>query len=191
MSANRPGVGGYLLAVFVVLLGVAGAAGILVTSFESWDEGVERVMVPGENRFELAEPGSYTIYHEYRSEWEGAVFSNPEGVSGLTCVLRSPSGDPVEMERPIGTQTYSLGAHSGQAILTFEAEEAGTYTMEARYPEIAGSKPRAILAIGNGIVGKILFAVFGAVGIGLATFVVATIIFVITLVRRMKVRKEA
>ena len=69
-------------------------------------------------------------------------------------------------------------------------EEPGTYRLDANYPEISTSKPRAMLAIGQGIVGRILFAVFGSLGVGVGAFGLATIIFVITLIRRMKMKKE-
>ncbi|MDP6959343.1 MAG: hypothetical protein QF645_11095 [Planctomycetota bacterium] len=97
----------------------------------------------------------------------------------------------VELTPPLGTQTYSLGSYSGQAIFTFEADSMGTYVLDAHYPEIASDKPQAMLSIGDNIVSTILFAVFGSLGVGIGSFALATIVFVLTLIRRMKSPDEA
>jgi hypothetical protein len=191
VSEKNVGRGGYVLSVLIIILGVVCAAGVLIHSFRTWDDGVTRVLIPGEHTLKLTEAGSYTIFHEYRSQHNGAVFSNPEGVPGLVCVVRDSSGKSLPIKPPLGTQTYSLGSYSGQAIFTFEVDFPGTYFLEAHYPEIASDKPQAMLSIGDNIVSTILFAVFGSLGIGIGSFAVATIVFVITLIRRMKNAGEA
>ena len=191
MSEKKVGRGGYVLCVLIILLGVISAAGVLIYSFQTWDRGVSRVLIPGEHELELTETGSYTIFHEYRSQHNGSVFSNSEGVPGLVCVVRDPQGQSLPIDTPLGTQTYSLGSYSGQAIFTFEADSPGTYVLDAHYPEIASDKPQAMLSIGDNIVSTILFAVFGSLGVGIGSFAVATIVFVITLIRRMKNAGEA
>jgi hypothetical protein len=186
MSEKKVGRRGYVLSVLIIILGVVCSAGVLFYSYRTWDDGVTRVLIPGEHRLELTETGSYTIFHEYRSQLKGAVFSNPEGVPGLVCVVRDPQGKSLPIDTPIGTQTYSLGSYSGQAIFTFKVDSPGTYVLEAHYPEIASEKPQAMLSIGDNIVSTILFAVLGSLGVGIGSFALATIVFVITLIRRMK-----
>ena len=191
MSEKNVGRGGYVLSVLIIILGVVCAAGVLIYSYRTWDDGVTRVLIPGEHTLKLTETGSYTIFHEYRSQLNGAVFSNPEGVPDIVCVVRDSQGKSLLIDEPIGTQTYSLGSYSGQAIFTFEVDSPGTYVLDAHYPEIASEKPQAMLSIGDNIVATIVFAVFGSLGVGIGSFGLATIVFVITLIRRMKNAGEA
>ncbi|MDP6959193.1 MAG: hypothetical protein QF645_10330, partial [Planctomycetota bacterium] len=64
MSEKKVGRGGYVLCVLIILLGVLSAGAILIYSFRTWDDGVTRVLIPGEHKLELTETGSYTIFHE-------------------------------------------------------------------------------------------------------------------------------
>src|SRR5262245_38697010 len=82
-AARRPpGRRWYVVAVVVAL--ATGAAMTLFLMFRIDDATARmlRVLVPGQADLVLKEPGTYTIYHEYRSTLEGRVY-NVDAVSGL------------------------------------------------------------------------------------------------------------
>ncbi len=64
----------YLFAPLTMLLAIALFVVLLFGGLKSVDRSLTRVIVPGKTTVQLAKPGSYTIFYEYRSEVGGRTF---------------------------------------------------------------------------------------------------------------------
>ena len=182
-----PGRGGYLLAAVVLVLGVTGLAAVLYMGLSGL--AMQRVVVPGSAELALEEAGRYTIYHESRSVVDGRVYDVAD-VSGLTVELVSAeTGESVPLDSPVANTTYDLRGRSGRGVLTFEVDRPGAYRLSADYP--AGGGPETVLAVGKGIGTRIATTVFGAIAIGIGSFLLAVAIGIVTFVRRRRAHRGA
>jgi hypothetical protein len=103
--------------------------------------------VPGQAELVLDEPGTYTIFHEYRSMLDGRV-SAVSGVSGLLIEVRArPGGDVLVLESAPGL-IYDTGDRAGRSLFKLGVAAAGRYQVAASYSE-GRVEPRTVLAIGH------------------------------------------
>lgn len=131
----------------------------------------ERIALPAGGVVHLEQPGTYTIFHEYKSVHEGTVIQNPETISGLTLrLIEQESGTPVPLKSG-ASGTYSFGAYEAYALFEVTIPQAGDYRLEGDLPgSVSGP---VVIAVTPGITGQIFGTVFGAIalmfgGLGLA-----------------------
>jgi hypothetical protein len=178
---------GYVFAAAVLAAGVVGFALVLFLGLSGLS--MQRVVVPGSAELTMEEAGRYTIYHESRSVVDGRVYDVTD-VSGLTVeIVSAETGESVPLDSPGANTTYELRGRSGRGVLTFEVDRPGAYRLSAEYP--AGGGPETVLAVGKGIGTRIAMTVFGAIAIGIGSFLLAVAIGVVTFVRRRRARRRA
>ena len=123
-----------------------------------------RIVVPGSGELTLDEPGSYTIFHEPESVVDGRVYS-VQSVAGLrVTVAAEPDGTAIRTVEPGMTSRYAIGSHSGVSILLVRHRAAGALSADRRIRAGGRAEPQTVLAIGHGVVGGLLGAIFGAIG---------------------------
>ena len=164
-----------VLAILAVLGGIGGAVWRLVSGVTSMPGEMQRIVIPGEGEFTAAEPGTYTIFHEYKSFVDGKYYSSGMELSGLEVRVTGPGGMDVPVQPSAMSGTYDVGAYSGNAVFTFSAAEAGDYRIAAKVAEgeatpdksvsTAPQTGKAVLAVGKDFTGKILGTVFGTLGL--------------------------
>jgi hypothetical protein len=189
----RPGRLMYLLAAVMF----AGAVAAIVWAVPKLVGGIgemagEQIVVPGKTEVTLDKPGNYTLSHEYQSVVNGKRYSTRGAISDLECTLRSrATGREVPLS-PIGySSTYNIGARAGVGIYSFTIDRAGTYELDARYPE-GTTGPEAVLSIG-----RFSGMMRGMAGFGLGLvlafflFIGSAAIFVVTLVLRITRKRKA
>ena len=177
----------FLLGVLVIGIG-AGSFGVLIYDTVTQFGDREPLVVPGEHRLELDETGTYDIFLEYNSVVDGQVYSNPQGVPGLTCIVReAATGTEIPVQRPNGTMTYNVGDRSGAAILNFDIEEPGTYMLSATY--LSENGPPAVITVihefGKGLVSTII----GGIAILMVSLGIGISIIIIVAVKRKKAKR--
>ncbi len=151
-----------------------------------------QIVVPGTTEVTLDKPGNYTLSHEYQSVVNGKRYSTRGAISELECTLRSrATGREVPLSPMSYTSTYNIGARSGMGIYSFKIDSAGTYELDARYPE-GTTGPEAVLSIGQ--FGGMLRGMAGfMIGLLLAffLFIGSVAIFVVTLILRITRKRKA
>lgn len=172
----------YVVAVLLALAGLAGAGYLVYANLGELTRGLVQVEVPGEKVLTL-EPGRYTIFHEHQSSVDGRIYSGTDVTGLVVRVAPVDGGEPLTLEQPGVTSSYSLGGRSGYSVLVFDVTQAGDYRLTAGYPQ-GEEKSKAVLAVGRGMTGGILSIVFGAIGIAFLGFAAAAVVAVMTYRRR-------
>jgi hypothetical protein len=175
----------YLVAIALALLGLGGAALFLLPQIGSIDSGLIRVIVPGEARLDLL-PGTYTVFHEYRSVVHGRLYDVGDAAAGLTFRIANAAGEGVPLSSTPSTQ-YSIFGHEGRSVSTFVVDHAGQYSLKAGYEQQPG--PDTVLAIGQGVLGRFVRLIFGTIAIAFSGCGAAIALTCVTYVKRRKARE--
>jgi hypothetical protein len=179
----RPGRIWYLAAVVLFLAGVAW----LVYGFVSLSSRVDafsRVPLPGGGTVTLDHSGGYVVYYE----GAGATTGQIPGFIVRIAPASPPAG--VGSLRPYGASvTYSIGAHQGRAVLTFEVVHPGRFLVEpSGATAVTGGSDLAFgSSIAGGIVGTVVLSI-GLIFLGIAA---AIVLFIIRLTRTRRARAQA
>lgn len=175
----------YAVAIAAVLGGFGGA-GLLVWSVLSGiGDGMTRGVVPGSIMLDLADAGTYTIFHESEAVIDGRVYSS-DHIDGLrVAVSDEGGGSPVTVKAAGASTRYSLSGHTGVSVLAFDIARPGRYRLTARY-DGGKTEPVAVLAVGQGFVGRLIGTIFGAVAAAFAGVIIGLVIALITFFQRRR-----
>lgn len=180
----------YGLAALVFVAGWVLFALFLFKNLSGLSSRLQQVVVPGKAELNLAQAGAYTIYYEYESVVGSKVYSTGRTLSGLECAVRAKAtGENVPVSPTTVSSSYSLGGRSGLGVFDFKIDRPGVYVLSARYAE-GREGPEAVLAVGQGFAAGIITTVFGGLAIAFGSMAAAVAIAVITLVKRMKSKRE-
>ena len=169
---------------FAAVVGVAGlAAGIvlIVVGFAGYVDKVDdfdRTSVPGTLEVEITDTGGYSIYHEHDTD---DIFAPEPDVE-----VTSPSGASVVLDRYSTNVTYTAGDHEGEGLFTFDADEAGTYTVDASGGDTFGENG---IAVGPGLGGGLVTAILGGLLVGFVGVVAGVVIAIVVAVRRGRYKR--
>ena len=178
-----------VLGVLIIGIGVT-SFGLMIYHTVTKLGDVEPLIVPGEHRLELDEVGTYDIFLEYHSVIDGQVYANPQGVPGLTFLVReAETGTEVTMGRPSANLTYNVGSRSGSAILNFTIDEPGTYLLSATYTSEAG--PPAVITIIHEFGKGLLTSILGGIAILMLSLGVGLALIIIVAVKRHRAKRFA
>ena len=190
-TAAMPGRKWYWIAGAVGVLGAAAFVYFLLTGIGGLGDGLQQMLAPGKAEIALEKPGTYTIFHEHESVFEGRYYSSPGVVSGLSIgVVSSVGGEPATVRAASTNATYSLAGRAGVSILEFEIAEPGRYRISAAYAD-GRSAPKVVLAIGHDFTGKLMVTIFGGIGIMFASLGGAGAIIAITYIKRDRAMSAA
>lgn len=169
--------GGYWAAVIIAVAGLLAAllwavAGVWSMSGDVAD--FTRVEVPGERTLTVQEPANLTIFYE-----APGVAQEQAEIPQLTIVITDPDGAPVTVAGYGYEFVYETGAHSGRAVATFPAPEAGDYRVQVE----GDAPPLATIAIGENLEGYVA-GVLGAGLLALVTLGAAITVAALTWARR-------
>jgi len=176
----------YFAALLLALTGAAGAAIFLWARLPSLDADMVRMVAPGEMAMDL-QPGSYTIFHEYRSVVKGQFYESND-VSGLRVRISAAAGEPIALTGATDAR-YTLNGHSGVSMAAFDIATAGRYILSAAYRDKQG--PEAVLAVGEGMIGRIFGLVLGTIAITFAGVGGGIGVASVTYVKRRRAREAA
>jgi hypothetical protein len=182
----RPSGWWYAVAGAIVVVGLAVAVVLVVRAVVTMTDEIDdfdRAQMPVTLQVEIDEPGGYTIYHEVEN---GRVSNYLRGEPSVS--VTDPGGAPVVLDRYDSTVTYDFGGHDGEAVYSFRADQAGTYTVDASmsFETRAGTD---VVAVGPGLGGRLVPAIVAAVVIGLLAFVGGGVLAIVVGVRRGRSRR--
>ena len=187
-APKKPGWLSWILGPLLWVAGVAVALGIGYFAISGIGENAVRMVAPGTQEIACDEPGTYTIFHEYESDFGGKVYSQAEGSVDLRCtVTRKDDGQAVSVHRPAHV-TYNFGSREGVSVWAFTVDTAGPYVVNVESDE------EAVVVIEKGLLGSALGAVGGVcAGVGIAglAFVAGLVILIVTIVRQVRYSKSA
>jgi hypothetical protein len=179
----------FVVAGIVALAGIAGAVLHLLPRIAGLEARMIQVVMPGSATLRLAEPGSYTIYHEAKSVVDGRYYASTSA-DGLSLRLESAAGRRIALNKPGSTSSYSLSSRSGTSIFDFTIDTAGDYRLTGTLPG-GRTEPRIVLAVGQGFVGEIFAMVGTTLAILFAALGIAGAIVAVVLINRRKTGKAA
>jgi hypothetical protein len=167
------------------LLGVAGIVAMIllivgaIQNLADKVAGFERVDASESGTVTLDGTGGYTIYHEYDGASDN--FGFPSRL--LTITMRDPDGDDVLLERYIADVTYSTDDYEGVAVYSFDADQAGEYT-------ISSDSGEGTIAVGRGVGSDLVKGILLAILAGIVGVLAGAILAVVVGVRRGQDRRR-
>lgn len=185
----RPGKVWYVVAGLILVIGIALFIFFVVGAIKSaTDSIITRVTAPGTESIEIDKAGKYTIYFEYDSVLDGKVYHTND-ISDMYFTLTNKStGEHIDLDNSAVNASYSLNGRSGKSIFEFEVDEPGEYILKTEYDTENGEN--AVLAVGHPFVTQMVLQIFLAIGSMFVATIVPIGIFVITLIRRGKSKKQ-
>jgi hypothetical protein len=183
-----PGRRWYVVAAVIALAAWTAMALFLVSRIGDSTARMMRVLVPGQADLVLKEPGTYTIFHEYQSMFEGRVYDVPS-VSGLNITVRT-GGANVPLAASKTNARYSVGSAAGRSLFDFEVRTPGTYQISAGY-DGGRKEPQTMLAIDRGFVGGLVLTILGALAMAFGGMGIAVAIAVVVFVKRRRALRAA
>ncbi len=178
----------FLMAGLILAMGIGLFVFFLIRSISGMGDDMVRLVVPGERTFRLEEPGSYTVFHEYRSVVDGKVYSSGAQLGSMNITLTGPSGENVPLGPLMSNQTYNMGSTSAYGVFSFSAGQAGEYHLSAFY-QGGEEGPETVLAIDKGFVTDLLITIFSSIGILFLTVFVSVALIVLAVVRGRRPRR--
>lgn len=179
----------FVVAAVIALATAGGSAHFLMSRLETLDTLLTRVVVPGSSVLALDKRGDYTIFHEEKSFVDGQYYAS-KSVEGLRVALTAEaSGAAVKIHVPTGSSSYSIGNREGTSIYGFTIDEPGRYRLTANLAS-GRAEPKAVLAIGQGMMGALLSMIFGMMAIIFGGLGVAGLIVLVTVLQRSKAARN-
>lgn len=183
---------GMSMIIFAVILGLIGGTFFVVTLYtgiKNMNDSLIRFKVPGSTEITLKEAGEYTIFHEYRSTFDGEIYSSDDNVSNLLVkVTNKSSGTEVPLSTPSASTTYNVGGQAGYSLLKFQITDPGVYIFDGEYKDEKGSE--IILSVGYKVGALLLSTIGSSILILFVTIGVSVTIFVMGLLKVLKKDKN-
>jgi hypothetical protein len=187
-AAGAPGRRWYVVAAVIAIAGWTAMALFLVSRIGDSTARMMRVLVPGQTDLALKEPGTYTIFHEFQSTFEGRVY-HVDAVSGLNISV-SAGGTNVPLVATKTNSRYRVGSYAGRSLFDFEVRAPGTYRIAGSY-DGGRKEPQTVLAIDRGFVGDLVMTILGALAMALGGMGIAVAISVVVFLKRRRVLMAA
>jgi hypothetical protein len=180
----------YAVAAIVLVIGAGIAGWLFLSGLAAARSALTWVVVPGSAVMTLAEPGSYTIFHEPESVVDGRIYSS-QNISGLRVTLTSEATKAsVPLASPRGSLRYSFGGHEGVSVFALDIAEPGRYRLAGDFPG-GQTEPATVLAIGHAPIGRLFGTLFGAIAAALVAVPGAIAIAGVTFANRQRARRAA
>ena len=175
----------YALAIFIVLSGFAGFAGLLYTGISDSVSGLMQIKAPGNAELNLSLSGEWTVFYENSSYFDGKIYSTGEEISGLEVRVREKATGLDLAVYPANVSfSYSLGSRSGRSILAFRAPRAGVYQFNSSYP--GRGSPEIVLAVGKGMAEGLFSSIALSMALLFGSILLASIVAYYTFSRRKR-----
>jgi len=150
------------------------------------DDSIIRVKSPGTAVIELEKAGKYTIYYEYDSYSNGAIYDSNGIIDGLFTLTNKATKERIYLDDSVGKSIYSKDDRTGHSIVDFEINEPGQYTIKTTYD--VGTGKNDALAVrphfGSQMIAKINLLL--AISLGYLAIMVPVCIFAVAYLERNK-----
>lgn len=177
----------YLWVPFVFLLLGVPSVWLLASGISNLSEGLVRFPAPGSATITIEEPGNYTVFHEYRSTFNGNVYNGPAQLPTVNIQLSGPGGASPIVQPSTGNFNYNFGGSAGYSVGSVQIDQPGEYAVTSDYA--TGSGAEVVLALGREKGKSTLQTVGGGFGLAAAAGIALLIWLVIFLVRSSRSKK--
>lgn len=178
----------YVLSSVILVIAALTAVWVFRAGVRDINQALDQYRLPGTVTVNVREAGNYTLYHEYRTTFDGAVYDTKEKLTGLQLALKeADTGQPIELLSPTGTSRYTMNNREGVSVRSFRAERAGKYVLEGKYAN--GEGPPVILVVGKGFMANFFLLFLGA-GLGLVAVAAPAALTIIAVDRKMTERRR-
>lgn len=183
-AARKPGKGWIWLGGILGAGGVAtGVALVLMAVLALWGFSPQRMLAPGKARLKLDQRGSYTIYHEFRSIFDGRVYSRETNLDGMKLrMFHGRTNEEISL-RATNSETYNIGQYSGRALLAFDVQQPTEVILSGTYDD-GRQRPRTVLAVGQIKIARFVLLLLAGIFTIIGSGSVAAVIIVVAVVRR-------
>jgi hypothetical protein len=179
----------FVVAGVIALATAGGSVHFLLSRLATLDSLLTRVVVPGSSVLTLDKSGDYTIFHEEKSFVDGQYYAS-KSVEGLRVALTAEAGGAaVKIHVPTGSSSYSIGNREGTSIYNFTIDQPGRYRLTASLAN-GRTEPKAVLAVGQGMMSALLGMIFGMMGIIFGGLGVAGLVVLVTVLQRSKAARN-
>lgn len=179
---------GWYVAALLVLLAIGGPSlGAFLSGLNGLTDEFIRVRVPGEVPVDL-EAGTYTIFYEYRGEFEGESFSTSSTLPEMQAQVTSSDGSSVAATPSTGSFEYNWFGRAGYSVGEVDVPAEGRYVFSAEYVDATESEP-VVLALGKDRARFTVLIVVGIIGMIAASFV-AFVIWLIVIILRSRNKRR-
>jgi hypothetical protein len=161
---------------------IGGGVLVAVTGFGAYERltDMPRAAVPGDVSFDVTETGDQLVYYigEADTSWRE-----------LGVTVTGPDGQAVQVKNGLLGMKVAISTHDHQdeyathprfAMATFRADETGRYEIATT----SAAENGAEIAVGENLVGPVVFGLFGALAVVLAGIATGVVLIVVTAVRR-------
>jgi hypothetical protein len=156
-ATEAPGVGWYVAAVAVALAGFVAAIAIGVGFYRTYEKP-GHFLVPGRYEIEVAKPGPYAIWLEYRTVFKDRTWDVPERMpGGASFRVTGPDGRVLNV-RASGGSSWKSGDVERVSVAGFMAALPGRYTVS-----VEGEFEPRVLSVGPEMAIPLLKAIGAAV----------------------------
>jgi len=160
-----PGKGGYAIAGAIAVSTVAAVAGVAAWLFFE-ATGAEQFLAPGRHAIQLAKPGSYLVWNDHRTVFQGSSYDVskhlPQGAR--ISVIDKTDGKELAVGSYSGA-TSTAGGTESVAVAQFSVQRPGPYELA-----IEGDFPPRVFSVGRNFIWQLIGGIFGAIALLLAGF---------------------
>ena len=150
-EAIEPSIWYALLGVPFILVGIFLAVSSYYSAVHQIAGSLTQIVVPGGVLLDLQPGQTYTLFQEKGSLVKGKTYSDWPQIDAMTCTLmKASSSQPVELQPPKFTATYTSGKREGKPLYDFAVPASGQYDLTCEKKGDA-PPPDGVVAIGAGI----------------------------------------
>lgn len=133
---SRPRNGRIVAGLGVIGCGFLVFFGLLLYGLSGVNQTRIRVLAPGTSTVEFDRPGSYILFHEYKSFLGERVFDGMPSRNGFDIRIAAEAGGAaIETQRADTTKTYTARRRKGIPLVQFEVRDPGRYVVTSAYRE--------------------------------------------------------
>jgi hypothetical protein len=147
----KPSLWWLAVAPVVFLLGVGGGTTLMLKQVLG-QGGEISFVAPTTRTFEVEDPGTYVLSHDYKVTFEGMPYDKPAALPGQVSISLKGDDGEVEMADSWGSGSTSAD-HERQEVGRFKIAKPGSYTLS-----ISGLAEPRVLTLAQSVIVKIVFA---------------------------------
>jgi hypothetical protein len=181
-----PGAGWYVLAGVVAVAATVAGIGIGVWLFQQYESAVP-FLAPGRHTLELKKPGSYLVWNDYRTLFQGRSYDESKHLpSGARiAVVDRASGRELPVEPDFGASVTSGSAES-VSVARFNIAQPGSYEIV-----VHGGFPPRVMSVGRNLIFQLAGGLFGAFALVGAGYCAALIMVLVVFLKRDQAARAA
>jgi hypothetical protein len=178
----KPGKIWYLIGSLLIAAGIVGGLALWYGAYQNLKDSVDnfaRLKAPttGPAVLEVKRSGTYWVFYEYTSRFEGQVYSTSKDTpDGFKVSVTDPDGKPVTVDANVTDFSYpKLDGRAGRLVRSFSVPKPGSYKIEvtanATTPFVVTVGRSGLSTVAKYAIGGFAVGVLG-LGSGLTTLIV-------------------